>query len=86
MNINVIIKTNNLTCSENLISLNNFHSFTFIFCQNVDILISITHADGKLSGGVNKVGIAFYNNVINELLAKGGFKILLNLTICNYIY
>ncbi|XP_052179935.1 beta-glucosidase 12-like [Diospyros lotus] len=26
---------------------------------------------GKLSGGVNKEGIAFYNNVINELLAKG---------------
>nr|AYK02732.1 beta-glucosidase 2 [Lamium galeobdolon] len=26
---------------------------------------------GKLSRGVNKEGIAFYNNVINELLAKG---------------
>ncbi|GFP93126.1 beta-glucosidase 24 [Phtheirospermum japonicum] len=26
---------------------------------------------GKLSGGVNKEGIAFYNNVINELLANG---------------
>ncbi|XP_057499190.1 beta-glucosidase 12-like [Actinidia eriantha] len=26
---------------------------------------------GKLSGGVNKVGIAFYNNLINELLANG---------------
>ncbi|XP_020553369.1 furcatin hydrolase-like isoform X2 [Sesamum indicum] len=26
---------------------------------------------GKLSGGINKEGIAFYNNVINELLANG---------------
>ncbi|GMP41898.1 hypothetical protein CsSME_00011840 [Camellia sinensis var. sinensis] len=26
---------------------------------------------GKLSGGVNKEGIAFYNNVINDLLSKG---------------
>ncbi|GFY92144.1 beta glucosidase 31 [Actinidia rufa] len=26
---------------------------------------------GKLSGGVNQVGIAFYNNLINELLANG---------------
>ncbi|KAL0339250.1 UNVERIFIED_CONTAM: Furcatin hydrolase, partial [Sesamum angustifolium] len=26
---------------------------------------------GKLSGGVNKGGIAFYNNVFNELLANG---------------
>ncbi|KAK4384082.1 Furcatin hydrolase [Sesamum angolense] len=26
---------------------------------------------GKLSGGVNKRGIAFYNNVFNELLANG---------------
>lgn len=26
---------------------------------------------GKLSGGVNKAGIAFYNNLINELISKG---------------
>ncbi|XP_059649074.1 beta-glucosidase 12-like [Cornus florida] len=26
---------------------------------------------GKLSGGVNKEGVAFYNNLINELLANG---------------
>ncbi|KZV20067.1 beta-glucosidase 12-like [Dorcoceras hygrometricum] len=26
---------------------------------------------GKLSGGINKEGVAFYNNVINELLANG---------------
>ncbi|KAJ9685822.1 hypothetical protein PVL29_017759 [Vitis rotundifolia] len=26
---------------------------------------------GKLSGGVNKEGISFYNNLINELLSKG---------------
>lgn len=28
-------------------------------------------SDGKLCRGVNKQGIAFYNNLINELLAKG---------------
>ncbi|GFY92149.1 beta glucosidase 32 [Actinidia rufa] len=28
-------------------------------------------AGGKLSGGVNQAGIAFYNNLINELLANG---------------
>ncbi|CDP14375.1 unnamed protein product [Coffea canephora] len=26
---------------------------------------------GKLSGGVNELGIAFYNNLINELISKG---------------
>ncbi|XP_049934173.1 beta-glucosidase 12-like isoform X1 [Nymphaea colorata] len=26
---------------------------------------------GKVSGGINKVGIAYYNNLINELLSKG---------------
>lgn len=29
------------------------------------------HLDGKLSKGVNKAGIAFYNNLINDLLSKG---------------
>lgn len=31
----------------------------------------IKWSDGKLSKGVNKEGIAFYNNLINELLANG---------------
>ena len=29
------------------------------------------YLDGKLSGGVNKEGVAFYNNLINELVSKG---------------
>lgn len=28
-------------------------------------------ADGSLSGGINKEGIRYYNNLINELLLKG---------------
>jgi beta-glucosidase len=27
--------------------------------------------NGTLSGGVNKEGVAFYNNLINEIIAKG---------------
>lgn len=28
-------------------------------------------ADGSLSGGINKEGIRYYNNLINELMSKG---------------
>jgi beta-glucosidase len=28
-------------------------------------------ADGSLSGGINREGISYYNNLINELLLKG---------------
>lgn len=36
------------------------------FCLEV-----VLDSGGKLSGGVNKEGIAFYNNLINELLSNG---------------
>jgi len=28
-------------------------------------------SEGKLSGGVNRAGIKYYNNLINKLLANG---------------
>jgi beta-glucosidase len=31
----------------------------------------VLSADGSLSGGINKEGVAFYNNLINEVIAKG---------------
>lgn len=33
-------------------------------------------ADGRVSGGVNKEGIKYYNNLINELLANGSNSLL----------
>jgi len=38
----------------------------FIYINN-----SNKYAEGNLKGGINKEGIEFYNNLINELLAKG---------------
>jgi len=29
------------------------------------------YSEGKLSGGINEEGVKYYNNLINELLAKG---------------
>ncbi|KAG5538999.1 hypothetical protein RHGRI_019525 [Rhododendron griersonianum] len=41
--------------------------------KGLSIYDIFTHkcAGGKLSGGVNKQGVAFYNNLINELIANG---------------
>lgn len=33
--------------------------------------ISDGMADGSLSGGINRQGVNYYNNLINELLSKG---------------
>jgi beta-glucosidase len=35
------------------------------------LILSLTNADGKLSGGINQEGIDYYNNLINELVANG---------------
>ncbi|KAJ6755490.1 hypothetical protein OIU79_027989 [Salix purpurea] len=33
--------------------------------------ILLSFSEGKISGGVNPLGVRFYNNLINELLANG---------------
>jgi len=46
--------------------IKEFHLVEFIYINN-----SNKYAEGNLKGGINKEGIEFYNNLINELLAKG---------------
>jgi beta-glucosidase len=43
----------------------------------------VLSAAGSLSGGINKKGVAFYNNLINEIIAKG--TLLLSWPITLYI-
>ena len=42
--------------------------------------------EGKLSGGVNREGIKYYDNLINELLGKGQDSILKFHLIINLFY
>ena len=43
-------------------------------------------SEGKLSGGVNREGIKYYDNLINELLGKGQDSILKFHLIINLFY
>lgn len=45
-----------------------------IYVEFDDVNLFDSFSGGKLSRGVNREGIAFYNNVFNELLANGKFK------------
>ncbi|KAF3787001.1 Myrosinase [Nymphaea thermarum] len=41
---------------------------------------------GKVSGGINKVGVAYYNNLINELLSKEmDTTLVLTMSACAYV-
>jgi len=35
------------------------------------LLLCVAAAAGSLSGGINKEGVAFYSNLINEVIANG---------------
>nr|TKR65660.1 hypothetical protein D5086_0000319220 [Populus alba] len=42
---------------------------------NVSYRLLSSIQEGKISGGVNPLGVRFYNNLINELLANGDYPI-----------
>lgn len=58
---------NAYTQSRNFANAFRLLSFSF----KIFTLFEKKKSAGKLSGGVNKEGIKYYNNLINELLSKG---------------
>lgn len=55
-----------------------------IFCMNLDLKLMIQFniayifaLGGNLRGGINREGITYYNNLINELLSNGLNQILI---------
>lgn len=49
-----------------------------VFCFSLSccaITSRVLGAAGSLSGGINKEGVAFYNNLINELIANGNLRV-----------
>lgn len=56
-----------------------------IFCMNLDLKLMIQFnigdnifgSGGNLRGGINREGITYYNNLINELLSNGLNQILI---------
>ena len=44
-------------------------------CVTTCFCFCIAAAAGSLSGGINKEGVAFYNNLINEVIANGSRSI-----------
>ena len=50
--------------------MRGLYRLSLVTCLH-DKLIGLALTDGSLSGGINREGVNYYNNLINELLSKG---------------
>ncbi|KAL5567251.1 hypothetical protein UlMin_030415 [Ulmus minor] len=65
------ISWSRLLPSKFIYFFSNLYLLSFVLQIKLYIFIWLLFSDGKLRRGVNKEGINYYNDLINELLAKG---------------